>query len=109
MQAGGSQPVEPKDTTPIRAGELATGRAGVEGSRRESKVLKPAQPEDATASESWRVGRWGSRRTQHRLYYEFIKIGTPEASVSGVFNLRQFFRSESQKSVLYWSTASIVL
>ena len=47
--------------------------------------------EDATASESWRVGRWGSRRMQHRLYCEFIKIETPGASVSGVFNLRRFF------------------
>jgi hypothetical protein len=46
---------------------------------------------DATASESWRVGRWGSRRMQHRLYCEIVKIETPEASVSGVFNLRRFF------------------
>jgi hypothetical protein len=47
--------------------------------------------EDTTASESWRVGRWGSRRMQHRLYCEIIKIETPEASVSGVFNLCRFF------------------
>ena len=49
--------------------------------------------EDATASENWRVGRWGSWGTQHRLYCEFIKIETPGASVSGVFNLRAFFRN----------------
>ena len=28
---------------------------------------------------------------QHRLYCEIVKIETPEASVSGVFNLRALF------------------
>ncbi len=43
-QAGCAQPVEPIDTTPIRAAELTAGRAGVENSRRKSRVLKPAPP-----------------------------------------------------------------
>jgi hypothetical protein len=46
----------------------------------------PAQPEETAPAKAG--GRhWGNRRTQHRLYYRVIKIETPEASVSGVFNL----------------------
>jgi hypothetical protein len=46
---------------------------------------KPAQPEEGT-QRKLQIRRWGSRRTQHRLYYKPIKIEAPGASASGVFN-----------------------
>jgi len=52
-QVGGLQPVEPKDTKPIRAGGLATGGAGVQAadaSRRSSAGTTRGNG----ASESWR-------------------------------------------------------
>ena len=74
---------EPGSWPPVEP-ELGTGG--------ESRwFLNRRSHEDATASESWRVGHWGSRRMQHRLYCEFIKIETPEAPASGVFNLQRFF------------------
>jgi hypothetical protein len=76
-----------EDATPIRDGQV--GRRSSRSAEQPTQVGSdvPAQPEDTTDSESWMVGRWGSWRTQHRLYYKIIKIETPEAPVSGVFNL----------------------
>ena len=60
------------------------------GRRRKSKVeCRPNQRK--RRQRKLKVGHWGNRRTQHRLYYRVIKIETPEASVSGVFNFRGFF------------------
>ena len=58
----------------------------------------PAQPEE-TAPAKAGGRRWGNRRTQHRLYYRVIKIETPEASVSGVFNLGGIFRALTSAAV----------
>jgi len=86
MRVGGTQPVEPYDTTPIRDGELAAGRAGVQSSRRKLKVLQAGTASGRNGSESCRFAAGGAGGRDSRLYYEIIKIETPEASVSGVFN-----------------------
>ncbi len=42
---------------------------------------------------------------QHRLYCEIVKIETPEASVSGVFNLRRFFSGRRPLAISQFEAA----
>jgi len=58
-QVGGSQPVEPKDTKPIRAGRLATRRAGVQAADA-SRGLCAGAARGSSASESWRAATGGA-------------------------------------------------
>ena len=74
---------EPERLAPGRAGARATGEsqkfdAGeARGKKRQRKRSGPLWV-------SWRLNVW--------LYYGLIKIETPEASVSGVFNLELLIR-----------------
>jgi len=58
-RVGGLQPVEPKDTKPIRAGRLATGRAGVQAADA-SRRLCAGAARGSSASESWRAATGGA-------------------------------------------------
>ena len=87
MRVGGSPPVELSETTPIRAGKSAAGRAGVQSSRRKPNVSQVGAASGRSGSESCRFAAGGAGGRDSRLYYMIVKIETPEASVSGVFNL----------------------
>jgi len=61
--------VRAEDTKPIRAGELATGRAGMKGSDA-SRGLEASAARGTKHQRKLESGHWGSWRTQHRLYCE---------------------------------------
>ena len=87
MRVGGACPVSRgHETDPSRkVGRRSSWSAG---RRRKSEVMC-RRSQWMGRQRKLEVGHRGSWRTQHRLYYRVIKIETPEASVSGVFNLRR--------------------
>jgi hypothetical protein len=62
----------------------------------------PAQPEEGAAAKAARFAAGGAGGRDSRLYYATIKIETPEASVSGVFNLRAIFPAAAELPMLWF-------
>jgi len=103
----GSPSVDRKRATPDASRRLATGRAERNHADPSRGSRPPVEPEcgavgvsrkfragaarGGSGSESCRFAAGGAGGRDSRLYYAIIKIETPEASVSGVFNLRFFF------------------
>ena len=71
-------------------GKSANGRAG-ERAVGASRKHRTSAARGGNGSESCRFAAGVAGGRDSRLYYATIKIETPEASVSGVFNLRLFF------------------
>jgi hypothetical protein len=91
VKIGGLQPVELNDTKPIRAGEVGRQSSWSAEQPAKAEGSQASAARGGSGSESCRFTAGGAGGRDSRLYHEFIKIGTPEASVSGVFNLCRFF------------------
>jgi len=112
----GSPSVDRKRATPDASRRLATGRAErnhadpSRGSRPTvepecgavgaSRKFRAGAARGRSGSESCRFAAGGAAGRDSRLYYAIIKIETPEASVSGVFNLGADFPAHLDSAAL---------